>query len=363
MTFIDNFNNSDEDYSLETELFNNEFYKKIILTDEFQRLRGISFLGAIDKTHDNRTKIRSNRFEHSIDVAKLALYVCKERRYNKDTQQHVVAAALLHDIGHAPLSHSMESEFDQSYGINHHIASSEIINGQIKTHSSINKAIREKLDINIVLDLIEQKSNECFADIFASPINVDTIDGIHKSLKYLKPNSNIFFNKYSVTKASFFDKKDSKRSHILDDFWKYKGLVYEKVITSGLGAMADHISKVYFNDNLDRITEEHFLYREQSLFNNRKPIFQTFNDKLKSLIIINDSEESNCPYSSTFEEFNVIKRNYKVNLDVDVDRENSDLELMKSRFVCLKEKAKTKVHYCIVNKEPKSKKQLSFLSF
>ncbi|MFT4928971.1 MAG: putative nucleotidyltransferase with HDIG domain, partial [Phenylobacterium sp.] len=218
MTSLGNICNSGEDNSLTIELLNNELYKQIISTDAFQRLRNISFLGAIDKTHNNRTKIRSDRFEHSIDVAKLALYICKERQYNKEIEEHVVVAALLHDIGHAPLSHSMESEFEQQYGINHHIASSQIINGMIKKHSSINKIINSKLDIDIVLDLIEQKSNECFSDIFSSPINVDTIDGIHKSLKYLKPNSDVFFNKYLIAKASFFEKTDGNRSHALDEF-------------------------------------------------------------------------------------------------------------------------------------------------
>ncbi|MFT4925469.1 MAG: hypothetical protein ACI8WB_001562, partial [Phenylobacterium sp.] len=142
-----------------------------------------------------------------------------------------------------------------------------------------------------------------------------------------------------------------------------KGLVYEKVITSGLGAMADHISKVYFNDNLDRITEQHFLYKEQSLFNNRKPIFRTFNEKLKSLKIINESNDNSGFYNVQSEEFKVIKRNYIVNSKVNVDTENSNLELIKSRFVCLKKETKTKVHYCIVNEEPKSKHQLSFLNF
>jgi hypothetical protein len=127
--------------------------------------------------------------------------------------------------------------------------------------------------------------------------------------------------------------------------------------------MADHISKVYFNDNLNRITEQHFLYREESLFNNRKPIFKTFNEKLKSLKIINELNDYNSSNNTQSEEFKVIKRNYKVNLEVDVDRGNSDLELMKARFVCLKEEAKTKVHYCIVNEKPKIKQQLSFLNF
>ncbi|WP_415663466.1 HD domain-containing protein [Vibrio taketomensis] len=44
---------------------------------------------------------KSNRYIHSLDVAKLALFISKQRNYDEEVQDHLVVAALLHDIGHA----------------------------------------------------------------------------------------------------------------------------------------------------------------------------------------------------------------------------------------------------------------------
>lgn len=94
-------------------------------------------------------------------MAKLALYICEQRCYTREITDHVVSAALLHDIGHAPLSHSMESSFFDSYGIDHHIASSQVVKMEL-TSRSITKILKKNVDISIVLNLIEQKSEEHF---------------------------------------------------------------------------------------------------------------------------------------------------------------------------------------------------------
>lgn len=325
--------------SLKNELVSDDYYKSIIESESFQRLKKVSFLGAIDYTTSKQYK--SSRFEHSIDVAELALYVCKIRNYNKEIQNHVVVAALLHDIGHAPLSHSMESSFKNAFGIDHHIAGTNLLIGEENKANSLNKLLK-KVDVSLVVDLIEQKSREPFSDIFNSPINVDTIDGIYRSLKYL--NKNIDINKVEIAAASFGETKESDES-ILDDFWKKKDLVYQKLITTGIVSVADHISREYFEDNKSRLDESFFYKKESSLTQGSKPIFRHFVHVLQNIEIVQSSCLENIKNIKQCI-FDVTKREYVINSKSTLGSYQKSNDILE-RFTCNKHKEKQNVSYLI----------------
>jgi HD superfamily phosphohydrolase len=84
----------------------------LLHTKPMQRLGRIGFLGAIDyiKKGSGRApyRRRHNRLEHSIGVAKLAESYADLVGMQKQDRNEVVAAALLHDVGHGPLSHTLE---------------------------------------------------------------------------------------------------------------------------------------------------------------------------------------------------------------------------------------------------------------
>ena len=93
------------------------------LTDarEMQRLRHVRQLGLASFVYHGA---EHSRFSHSIGVAHIAHRICL-RTHTRDEGEHlaVVAAALLHDIGHAPFSHVMERVF----GFDHEAESVRII--------------------------------------------------------------------------------------------------------------------------------------------------------------------------------------------------------------------------------------------
>ena len=331
---IDNHN------SLKNELFSDEYYKNIIESASFQRLKNVSFLGAIDYTLLKK-QFKSTRYEHSIDVAELALYVCKIRNYTKEIQDHVVVAALLHDIGHAPFSHSMESSFKDSFGIDHHIAGSNLLLGRENKDNSLNQLLK-KVDVSLVVDLIEQKSIESFSDIFNSPINVDTIDGIYRSLKYI--NKSIDINKMDITAASFGDVKETDES-ILDEFWKTKDLVYKQLITRGIGSVADHISREYFEDNKSRLDESFFYKKESSLTRGNKPIFRHFTHILQNIEIVQSNCLDNIKHINQCV-FDVTKREYVINSKSALGSYHKNNDILK-RFTCNKHKEKQNVSYLV----------------
>lgn len=325
--------------SLKNELINDDYYKCIIESESFQRLKKVSFLGAIDYTSSKQYK--SSRYEHSIDVAELALYVCKIRNYSKEIQDHVVVAALLHDIGHAPLSHSMESSFKNAFGIDHHIAGTNLLLGVASKSNLLNKVLK-KVDVSLIIDLIEQKSTESFSDIFNSPINVDTIDGIYRSIKYL--NKNIDINKREITVASFGEIRENDES-ILDEFWKKKDFFYKKLITSGLGPVADHISREYFDENKNRLDESYFYKKESSLTSGSKPIFRNFTHILRNIEVVQNSCIDNIQ-NIRQRVFDVTKREYIINSNLTLGYSHKNNDIFE-RFTCNKHKEKQSVSYII----------------
>lgn len=332
------YKNESIDRSMNEKLLSNDLFSSIIDSEEFQRLQQVSFLGAIDYVNPEN---KATRYQHSIDVAKLALYVSEKRGYSNDIINHVVSAALLHDIGHAPLSHSMEQSFYDTYGINHHIVSSNLIENGTNI-SSITNILKKHVDINLVVNLIEQKSNEHFSDIFNSRLNVDTIDGIHKSLAFI--NLKDSYDKYALAHSAFTQEVKISANR-LDHFWNLKGLVYKKIITSGIGAIADHISKEYFTDNVNRLNESYFLKKESSLLGGRSPIFKDFSKKVKGIKFLGESVET----KSEKLNITVTEREYKVNTGVKLDDFINVNDFINSRYKVDKRKVKKELNYVFIS--------------
>lgn len=109
---------------------------ELVNTNAVKRLNGISFLGGIDYylvPHSNGcpTNKRYTRYQHSLGVAAIALFVANRLDLSTADRKIAVAVAILHDVGHAPLSHTLEPIFEENFGLNHHRATEEIILGRV----------------------------------------------------------------------------------------------------------------------------------------------------------------------------------------------------------------------------------------
>lgn len=97
--------------------------KELLSTRAMKRLSGIGFLGAIDYVTKGSGRAayrrRHNRLEHSIGVALLAQRFCEVAEVTERERLTLVAAGLLHDVGHGPLSHTLEPVFSDYFGIDH----------------------------------------------------------------------------------------------------------------------------------------------------------------------------------------------------------------------------------------------------
>jgi len=139
----------------------------------FQRLRRVRQLGPAFLTFHGA---ESSRFTHSLGVLHLARLALQQlERHHLELAEHravLYAAALLHDVGHAPLSHSGE----EMYGLHHEAWSGRLI----REHP----ALRDRLEAhapgtaNAVADLLEHGDHPCPAikALVCSQLDCDRLD-------------------------------------------------------------------------------------------------------------------------------------------------------------------------------------------
>lgn len=140
---------------------------KVLQTRPFQRLRRIKQLGFSDLVYPGATH---SRFAHSVGVFHTARQLMEiVRRHTKDRQDtrenHALAAALVHDLGHGPFSHAFETVGNR-LGLklaNHEILSEELIRS------------------GEMADVLNEMG-KCFADDVADIIKKDGVKKVHHAV-------------------------------------------------------------------------------------------------------------------------------------------------------------------------------------
>ena len=161
---------------------NDSLLPDLINTPAFQRLKCIRFLGGIDyclvpRPNGSHAATRYTRYQHSLGVLHLAHLYCSDRDLDPSDRRLVCAAALLHDIGHPPLSHSLESIFKERFDIEHHAATQDIICGRVPLGRAIVGTLRHHgLSVDRVVAVVSGEDAD-FHRFFGGPINFDTIEG------------------------------------------------------------------------------------------------------------------------------------------------------------------------------------------
>ena len=248
---------------------NDPLLLELIDTPAFQRLKEIRFLGAIDycripRPNGSPGTIRYTRYEHSIGVMQLARLYCVRRGIRPPDRSLVCAAALLHDIGHPPLSHSGESVFKEKFGVDHHTVSEDIICGRIPLGRHVFSTLRgHGVNVEELVAVVSGKTTR-FDGFFHGPISFDTIEGILRSCEYIRRSPTIFSPDF-VTDAAV-RRADDKDRDTVDTFWKYKNFVYNNIINSQDGILSDFACKLFLRRNLARIDLDSYFGTETKLF-------------------------------------------------------------------------------------------------
>ena len=261
---------SDDDVVLADKVAN-----ALLATTPLRRLEGIGFLGAIDyaKKGSGRSphRRRHNRREHSIGVAKLAERYALDVEIDEKDRKVLVCAALLHDVGHGPLSHTLEPVFEERFGINHHRTTRDIIEGSTRFGQQILDILREfDVDPDAVLSLIEGEEVGKHAFLFSAPINIDTLEGITRCRAFVGPRS--AFGSASAV-VSRWATSGALPQNDFDDFWSLKNSVYNLVINAPIGRLLDTVAQSYMTANIDRFSKDDFLRTERSFRESHPELF------------------------------------------------------------------------------------------
>ena len=159
---------------------------RLLNTPEFQRLRRIRHLGFSDLVYPGATH---SRFAHAVGVyytARRVIEVIRRRlefdgqEFDKERARVALLAALLHDIGHGPLSHVFEHA-SQAAGLDkrHEDWSAEIVRGDTKV-KSILQEVDEVLPGDISALVKEEEPKDIYATIVSSQFDADRLDYLQR---------------------------------------------------------------------------------------------------------------------------------------------------------------------------------------
>lgn len=157
-----------------------ELIWELIGTKEFQRLRRIRQLGTTFLTFHGA---EHTRFNHSLGVYEIMRRMIQtlEQKETWDPDERLVAlsAALLHDVGHGPFSHSFENVFD----MDHEEWTQQILLGDTEINqvlSSMSADFPKK-----VAQVIEKKyENKLLVSLISSQIDADRMDYLLRDAFY-----------------------------------------------------------------------------------------------------------------------------------------------------------------------------------
>jgi len=113
-------------------------FLSLLEAPELQRLHNIHQLGLSYLVYPGANH---TRFEHSLGAFSVAGRVCSALRIDPGEAELVQCAALLHDVGHLPFSHTLEYVLHDRFGIDHEDISRRLIRGEESVLSESDRRI------------------------------------------------------------------------------------------------------------------------------------------------------------------------------------------------------------------------------
>lgn len=149
----------------------------IIDAPEVQRLREIKQLGMVYLVFPGA---QHSRFEHSLGAMHIAGMMAE--RFLGERKEEVMAAALLHDIGHPPFSHSFETLIMKRTSMDHQEAGFRIITGKKPFDQSTVPGLLEESGFNPadVASLAAGKDKGLAGKIISGTIDCDELDYLRR---------------------------------------------------------------------------------------------------------------------------------------------------------------------------------------
>lgn len=205
-----------------------------------RRLACISFLGLLDLQPDADQS--SSRLDHSLAVAQLGCETAKALNLSRLDGALLVAACLLHDVGHYPLSHSAEAAFRTLTGSDHHGRARAILIGDQSAAGipPLGGALRALgLDPASVWQVIAGGGERAdgLDRLLTAPINLDTLDGIRRTARAFGRSAPDLEQPFCLVEGRLALRPDA--IHACDAFWELKDTVYKQIIERPSNILAE----------------------------------------------------------------------------------------------------------------------------
>ncbi len=285
-----------------------DLIKSLIETFEFQRLRKIKQLGVTNYVFPGA---EHTRYIHSLGVFHISNKIINELKgkgysFTEEEEVSLKAAALLHDVGHGPLSHAAEGFFNYS----HEDYTIKIIKDKETEINEILINYEKENNLNIInnIEMFIKKThpNKALNSIISSTVDADRMDYLLRDSYYtgavygnVDIDRLISYMELSDGKIVF----DKKALHTLEDFilsryhmfiqvfLNEKSLIYEKIIGKILKRVQVLIEEDYkFETNINSL---------KILF--QKPL------KVKDYIKVNDFNFMNTISNFYYEEDPILR--------------------------------------------------------
>jgi len=170
------------------------YIAELLESPEVQRLYNIKQLGF---AHLVFPGAHHTRLEHSLGAYHIASQISETLNIEDDRRNMVTCAALLHDIGHGPFSHTLESILLEKFGVDHIDLTEELILGEYEIFDSKEKdfiqspsaaQILSKNDVDKaeIVNIIRGKTykKSYLGQILNSTIDVDQLDYLLRDAYY-----------------------------------------------------------------------------------------------------------------------------------------------------------------------------------
>nr|WP_279593896.1 HD domain-containing protein [Companilactobacillus sp. RD055328] len=153
----------------------------LINTKEFQRLRRIKQLGTSSFTFHGA---EHSRFTHSVGVYEITRQICnnfnrnypsknnKDGLWNDDERLVALCAALLHDVGHGPYSHT----FEHIFSTDHEKWTQEIITNKGTEVNTILNSVAKDFPERVASVINKTYANPQVVQMISSQLDADRMD-------------------------------------------------------------------------------------------------------------------------------------------------------------------------------------------
>lgn len=183
-------------------IVDNQVILDLINTPEFQRLRRVKQLGTSSLTFHGA---EHSRFGHCLGVYEIARRMCNHFQRNYPTKHPgdglwddaerpvALTAALLHDLGHGPFSHT----FEHIFHTDHEAVTREIITSPTTNVNRILRRVSPEFPQKVASVIDHTYPNQQVVQMISSQVDADRMDYLQRDAYYTGTN----YGKYDLDRV------------------------------------------------------------------------------------------------------------------------------------------------------------------